>query len=185
MFIAILLSMEKSLDKANVQTFILTQNEFGQRVYKSQTDKTKRYIFLLSSYFKLTLHFSYVIDDEGNMVQYQPPASERVQKLELCNVITEDFDDMITDDESSHLGMMNSLESASDFDNNLLMQELDSDLMNEDSHSSLIMQHMDIQEPLSKLGQLLEQRLGIELAEYSFYLQGKQLVNFKVSFTSN
>ncbi|XP_015836567.1 DNA-binding protein Ets97D [Tribolium castaneum] len=144
-------------EKTKVQTFILTQNEFGQKVYKSQSDKSK----------------SFVIDDEGNMVQYQPPGSFRSVKLESAG---DDFDEITTDDDSVHLGMINSLESASDFDDHL-MQELDSDLMNvEDTHSSLIMQHMDIQEPLLKLRQLLEQRLGLSLADYSFYLQGTQML---------
>jgi GA-binding protein transcription factor alpha len=154
--------MDKSGGRTKVQTFILTQNEFGQKIYTSQSDRTK----------------SYIIDDEGNMVQYQPSTSIRAVKLEECGVTAEDnFDEMSAEeDDSTHFGMINSLESASDFDDHL-MQELDSDLMNvEDSHSNLIMQHMDIQEPLSRLRQLLEQRLGLSLADYSFYLQGAQML---------
>ncbi|RZC35344.1 DNA-binding protein Ets97D, partial [Asbolus verrucosus] len=150
------------MDKTKIQTFILTQNDFGQKVYTSQSDRTKRYI----------------IDDDGNMVQYQPQTSVRAVKLEEYGVRNVDnFEEMNTEEEdSSQLGMISSLESASDFDDHL-MQELDSDLMSvEDSHSNLIMQHMDIQEPLSKLRQLLEQRLGLGLSDYSFYLQGAQML---------
>lgn len=63
-----------------------------------------------------------------------------------------------------------------------LMQQLDSDLMNidTDSDSNCIMQHMDIREPLSTLKKLLEQRLGVQLAGYTFYLQDtKMLENHK------
>ncbi|KAJ3653088.1 hypothetical protein Zmor_019005 [Zophobas morio] len=151
--------MEKT-DRTKVQTFILTQNEFGQKIYTSQSDRTK----------------SYVIDDEGNMVQYHPPTSMRAVKLEECHVSNDDNFELNPEEEGPHLGMIASLESASDFDDHL-MQELDSDLMSvEDTHSGLIMQHMDIQEPLSKLRQLLEQRLGLSLEEYSFYLQGAQML---------
>ena len=100
----------------------------------------------------------------------------RAVKLEECHVSNDDNFELNPEEEGPHLGMIASLESASDFDDHL-MQELDSDLMSvEDTHSGLIMQHMDIQEPLSKLRQLLEQRLGLSLEEYSFYLQGAQMV---------
>jgi GA-binding protein transcription factor alpha len=39
------------------------------------------------------------------------------------------------------------------------------------------MQHMDIREPLSTLRILLEQRLGIELTDYQFWLQDAQMVS--------
>lgn len=39
------------------------------------------------------------------------------------------------------------------------------------------MQHMDIREPLSTLRTLLEQRLGVELAGYQFWLQDAQMVS--------
>lgn len=39
-----------------------------------------------------------------------------------------------------------------------------------------IQQHMDIREPLSTLRNLLEQRLGVELNDYSFWLQDSQKV---------
>lgn len=50
----------------------------------------------------------------------------------------------------------------------------------EDSSEDIIletMQHMDIQEPLSTLRCLLEQRLGLDLTEYTFWLQDTQMVN--------
>lgn len=59
-----------------------------------------------------------------------------------------------------------------------LMQQLDSELMNMDTDpdSSCIMQHMDIREPLSKLKRLLEQRLGVQLPGYVFYLQDTKML---------
>lgn len=59
-----------------------------------------------------------------------------------------------------------------------LMQQLDSDLMNIDTDpdSNCIMQHMDIRDPLSKLKKLLEQRLGVQLPGYVFYLQDTKML---------
>uniref|UniRef100_A0A0C9RBD7 Ets97D_1 protein n=1 Tax=Fopius arisanus TaxID=64838 RepID=A0A0C9RBD7_9HYME len=48
----------------------------------------------------------------------------------------------------------------------------------EDNTEGVLMQHMDIREPLSTLRNLLEQRLGVELIDYSFWLQDAQMVNF-------
>jgi len=42
------------------------------------------------------------------------------------------------------------------------------------------MQHMDIREPLSTLRTLLEQRLGVELAGYQFWLQDAQMVSCQI-----
>lgn len=47
----------------------------------------------------------------------------------------------------------------------------------EDCNEGVLIQHMDIREPLSTLRNLLEQRLGVELTEYSFWLQDAQMVN--------
>lgn len=83
--------------------------------------------------------------------------------------------------DTSNLEVMNSMDSEQDFENNL-MHELDTDLMNIDSTTSahntahIIMQHMDIREPLTKLKELLEQRLGVDLPNYTFCLQGIQTV---------
>lgn len=46
----------------------------------------------------------------------------------------------------------------------------------EDCNEGVLMQHMDIREPLSTLRNLLEQRLGVELTDYSFWLQDAQMV---------
>lgn len=46
----------------------------------------------------------------------------------------------------------------------------------DDSNEGVLMQHMDIREPLSTLRNLLEQRLGVELTDYSFWLQDAQMV---------
>ncbi|XP_076683737.1 DNA-binding protein Ets97D isoform X2 [Andrena cerasifolii] len=45
----------------------------------------------------------------------------------------------------------------------------------EDCNEGVLMQHMDIREPLSTLRNLLEQRLGVELTDYSFWLQDAQM----------
>ncbi|KAG8231952.1 hypothetical protein J437_LFUL008872 [Ladona fulva] len=42
--------------------------------------------------------------------------------------------------------------------------------------SGLIMQHMDIREPLSTLRSLLEQRIGMDLSDYQFWLQDAQML---------
>lgn len=46
----------------------------------------------------------------------------------------------------------------------------------DDSNEGILMQHMDIREPLSTLRNLLEQRLGVELTDYSFWLQDAQML---------
>ncbi|XP_048516039.1 DNA-binding protein Ets97D isoform X2 [Athalia rosae] len=46
----------------------------------------------------------------------------------------------------------------------------------EDANEGVLMQHMDIREPLSTLRNLLEQRLGVELTDYSFWLQDAQML---------
>lgn len=46
------------------------------------------------------------------------------------------------------------------------------------------MQHMDIREPLSTLRTLLEQRLGVELTGYQFWLQDAQVVSCQLSVAS-
>lgn len=46
----------------------------------------------------------------------------------------------------------------------------------DDCNEGIMMQHMDIREPLSTLRNLLEQRLGVELIDYSFWLQDTQMV---------
>lgn len=73
---------------------------------------------------------------------------------------------------------MQSFDSVADFDQNL-MNELDSDIMKivNESQSHYIMQHMDIREPLWKLKQLLEKRLDLSLTDFSFSLQGFQIVS--------
>jgi GA-binding protein transcription factor alpha len=48
----------------------------------------------------------------------------------------------------------------------------------DDYNEGILMQHMDIREPLSTLRNLLEQRLGVELSDYSFWLQDTQMVNY-------
>lgn len=49
----------------------------------------------------------------------------------------------------------------------------------DDCNDGILMQHMDIREPLSTLRNLLEQRLGVELTDYSFWLQDAQMVSTK------
>ncbi|XP_012280883.1 DNA-binding protein Ets97D [Orussus abietinus] len=46
----------------------------------------------------------------------------------------------------------------------------------DDYNDGVLMQHMDIREPLSTLRNLLEQRLGVELMDYSFWLQDAQML---------
>lgn len=53
---------------------------------------------------------------------------------------------------------------------------LEGGLNGDDCNEGVLMQHMDIREPLSTLRNLLEQRLGVELADYSFWLQDAQML---------
>lgn len=46
-------------------------------------------------------------------------------------------------------------------------------------NEGILMQHMDIREPLSTLRSLLEERLTIDLKNYSFWLQNAQMVSDK------
>ncbi|KAB0791441.1 hypothetical protein PPYR_03241 [Photinus pyralis] len=80
-------------------------------------------------------------------------------------------------DVPTQLEIIDGLDGVADFDTHL-MPELNSDLMSMDTdpEANVIMQHMDIREPLSKLKKLLEGRLGVELPGYAFYLQGAQLL---------
>jgi GA-binding protein transcription factor alpha len=47
----------------------------------------------------------------------------------------------------------------------------------DDDAAGVLMQHMDIREPLSTLRTLLEQQLGVELTDYQFWLQDAQMVS--------
>ncbi|XP_011495988.1 PREDICTED: DNA-binding protein Ets97D [Ceratosolen solmsi marchali] len=53
---------------------------------------------------------------------------------------------------------------------------LESAINGDDYNEGILMQHMDIREPLSTLRNLLEQRLGVELSDYSFWLQDMQML---------
>ena len=46
----------------------------------------------------------------------------------------------------------------------------------DEGNEGILMQHMDIREPLSRLRILLEERLGVELTDYCFWLQDTQMV---------
>jgi len=47
-------------------------------------------------------------------------------------------------------------------------------------NEGILMQHMDIREPLSTLRSLLEERLSIDLKNYSFWLQNSTMVSDKL-----
>lgn len=50
----------------------------------------------------------------------------------------------------------------------------------------VIIQHMDIREPLSRLRELLEERLAVDLSDYEFWLQDSQVVTItKIYFLSS
>ncbi|KAJ8980386.1 hypothetical protein NQ317_009380 [Molorchus minor] len=142
------------MDKNKPQTFILSVNDF---------------------------------DDDGNMTEYQPETSICAIKLDSQgNIQGEDSsndtnlseeNDTCSLEDSAPLGIINPLDSVVDFEQNL-MNELDSGFMNSvpNPQSQFIMQHMDIREPLKKLRKLIENRLGIKLQNYSFSLQGAQIL---------
>nr|CAH7744677.1 unnamed protein product [Callosobruchus chinensis] len=158
------------MDPNNPRTFILTVNDFGQKICTSQSEPDKKYI----------------LDDEGSMTEYQPETSICAVKLDSQGNISEESNASThTDDnENSHLadptnlGIMNSLDAVGEFEENL-MNELESDFMSmvPNPQSQYIMQHMDIREPLTKLKKLIEHRLGVGLQGYIFALQGVQMLD--------
>ncbi|CAG9857638.1 unnamed protein product [Phyllotreta striolata] len=154
------------MDKNKSESFILSLNDIGQKICTSQSEPNKKYI----------------LDDDGNMTEYFPQDSLSSVKIDQqCTVSEEDSNDTNHSDNQNinsleyptHLGIMNSLDSVTEFEENL-MNELDSDLMN--LQSQYIMQHMDIREPLTKLRKLIENRLGVGLQGYVFALQGVQIL---------
>lgn len=150
--------------------YIMGVDENGQNVYTDKSDPSKRYIF----------------DEDGNISRYEgPEATSTPVSIKIEAPLHSDEssnDDMLNDhcgivslEDASHLEMIHSLDEVAGFEDTL-MQQLDSDLMNVETNmgNNGIAQHMDIREPLSKLRELLEQRLGVPLQEYSFTLQGNQ-----------
>lgn len=157
------------MDKNKEQTFILSLNDFGQKICTSQSEPQKKYI----------------LDDEGNMSEYYPETAICAVKLD-SHLNSEDDSNGTSNSEvqninsledPTQLGIMNSLDGVSEFEENL-MNELDSDFMNmvPNPQSQHIMQHMDIREPLTKLRKLIENRLGVGLQGYVFALQGVQIL---------
>lgn len=149
------------MDKSKSQTFILSVNDFGQKICTSQSEPNRKYI----------------LDDDGNMTEYRPETSICAMKLETQiddNNLEDDSNDTNVLEDPTQLGMMHTLDG---FEENL-MNELDSDIMNivDESQSHYIMEHMDIRDPLKKLKKLLEQRLGVDLSDYSCCLQGTQIL---------
>lgn len=51
-----------------------------------------------------------------------------------------------------------------------------------EDEAEVLMQYMDIQDPLTKLRSLLEQRLSMDLSDYSFCLQDSQIVSDKIYY---
>lgn len=62
---------------------------------------------------------------------------------------------------------------------------LEGSLNGDYSNEGVLMQHMDIREPLSVLRNLLEDRLSIDLKSYSFWLQDAQMVSGKMLYRSS
>ncbi|CAH0548617.1 unnamed protein product [Brassicogethes aeneus] len=153
------------MDKSKAQTYILSVDDFGQKICTSQSDSSKRYI----------------LDADGNMLEYQPENSMCVSlegqgNEDESNSSTINESQEITHfEDTSQLGIINTFDSVGEFDQNL-MNELDTDFMNmvPDPQSHYIMQHMDIREPLTKLRKLLENKLCVNLPDYAFVLQGTQ-----------
>lgn len=56
---------------------------------------------------------------------------------------------------------------------------LENSLNGDYNNEGVIMQHMDIREPLSVLRTLLQERLSLDLRNYSFWLQNAQMVSDK------
>ncbi|XP_072382201.1 uncharacterized protein [Diabrotica undecimpunctata] len=173
------------MDKNKSQTFILSLNDFGQKICRSQSEPDKKYI----------------LDDEGNMTEYyDPETSVCTLNLDSQGIISEGDSNDTSNSEHNNIsaledptqlgtlviwyislineGIMNSLDGVSEFEEKL-MNDLDSDFLNIEPcpHSDYIMQHMDIREPLSKLKKLIENRLGISLQGYAFSLQDVQILD--------
>ncbi|KAF7267387.1 DNA-binding protein Ets97D isoform X2 [Rhynchophorus ferrugineus] len=152
------------MEKIKAQTFILSLNDFGQKICTLQSDPNKKYI----------------LDDEGNMREYEPPTSVSAMTIEgesensLSN--ESECDEITQLGDTPHFGMIHSLDSVTDFEENL-MNELDNDFMNiVDPDMQYFVQHMDIREPLSKLRTLIEKRVELDLSNYVFTLQNSQIL---------
>ncbi|XP_026473196.1 DNA-binding protein Ets97D-like [Ctenocephalides felis] len=100
--------------------------------------------------------------------------------LEPSTMLDHDTSSIMSHFEAAdELGMINPLDNGSQMLHsplsptmNFLLNESEQNYEEED----ILMQHMDIREPLSTLKQLLEQRLGVELEDYEFWLQDAQML---------
>nr|CAD7398586.1 unnamed protein product [Timema poppensis] len=84
-----------------------------------------------------------------------------------------DSDIVLTENPGDVMSMCEAVDEHSR-DNEVFTQEVQAFFSNGDD--DIMMQHMDIQEPLSKLKSLLEQRLCVKLTDYEFWLQDSQIL---------
>nr|CAD7427482.1 unnamed protein product [Timema monikensis] len=84
-----------------------------------------------------------------------------------------DSDIVLTENPGDVMSMCEEVDEHSR-DNEVFTQEVQAFFSNGDD--DIMMQHMDIQEPLSKLKSLLEQRLCVKLTDYEFWLQDSQIL---------
>ena len=67
-----------------------------------------------------------------------------------------------------------------------MMQEEDRDLTNNtDDDSNVIIQHMDIREPLMKLKKILEKKLRTNFSRYDFWLQDREFLDEKLTLVEH
>lgn len=98
----------------NTQVFVLSVNELGQKVYTSQSDPTRRYFnsCYISQLFPTLNSFSFIIDDDGNVSDYDSSVSSNIKMESAQHDMNENSNDGILADNSivahlddpSHLG---------------------------------------------------------------------------------
>nr|XP_023016026.1 DNA-binding protein Ets97D-like [Leptinotarsa decemlineata] len=145
-------------------------NDGDQQVITSQPESFKKFI----------------LSEDGELIECKPGKSMPMIDLDSHDIISGDSNETSNNNGNLNMGnledpvqfgLMNSFDEVSEFEENL-MNELDSDFLNmvPNHTSQYIQQYMNIQEPLTTLRKLIENRLGVGLQGYIFALQGLQIL---------
>ncbi|XP_066991119.1 DNA-binding protein Ets97D isoform X2 [Anabrus simplex] len=177
------------MDDQGHAVFIFKVDENGRKIYTLESDGRKRFVTsgeeliaddpevaeLLCKRIKLEQSD---LEEEGTavipsaecVVTELPQDQPEVTGEEVLGVgeevVLEQAEEVVT-------SMRGSTGSAEAVEEEL---EAEENLSSEVDESGVLVQHMDIREPLSTLRTLLEQRLGVELTGYEFWLQDAQML---------
>ncbi|XP_074026815.1 DNA-binding protein Ets97D [Leptinotarsa decemlineata] len=145
-------------------------NNGDQQVITSQPESFKKFI----------------LSEDGELIECKPGKSMPMIDLDSHDIISGDSNETSNNngnlnmgnlEDPAQFGLINSFDEVSEFEENL-MNELDTDFLNmvPNHTSQYIQQYMNIQEPLTTLRKLIENRLGVGLQGYIFALQGLQIL---------